>query len=196
MSDNQKVTNEQIQNYLKDNVSDLSLEEKYLFFQKLEIPINYAIAKVLRKFHTIPLEKEDFTSIAWLAFDEVLRKYQPTLTHKSFITYVIDNVYWKAMDYACKFVNNKHKILNLNNVNLSWQENQNLNVADSQEWMTQIFLEDYFRQAKIPTQNKDIFMDYLYNVPLVDIREKYQISRHKLKQTLEKTIADLERIIT
>lgn len=195
MSENQKVTDEQFKHYLTHNLTLLTIEEKYDFFKKLEKPINYAISKVMQKFHTIPLEKEDFASIAWLAFDEVLQKYRPTLTHKSFVTYVIDNVYWKSMDYACKFVNNKHKVLNLNNVRLSWQENVATADDTMQEWTTQLFLEDYFAKSHVAEKDQAIFMDYLYNLPLITIREKYQISRHKLKQVLEKTIADLERMI-
>lgn len=175
---------------------ELSLDEKYALFNKLEAPINFAVTKVIQKFHAIPIERDDFQAICWIAFENTLERYWNRPTHKGFISYLIDSVYWKCMDYACKFTNNKHKILKFNYPKRSWKEYQTLdNELNMESFVLWWSLEDFFIKNRIEGEIQQIFKDYLNNLPHYQICEKYQISRNRLKLIVKQTIRDFSHFI-
>lgn len=174
----------------------LSLDEKYALFNKLEVPINFAIGKVVSKFHTLPIERDDFQAIAWLAFENMLNRYWAQPTHKGFVSYLIDSVYWKCMDYACQFTNNKHKVLNFNHPEKMWVEHSKQSDDYDYDKAALLWtLEDYFKKYKIDSQTQAIFKDYLNNLTHQQICDKYQISRNRLKLIVKQTIRGFTRFI-
>ncbi|ATZ16857.1 hypothetical protein ELUMI_v1c01290 [Williamsoniiplasma luminosum] len=175
--------------------SETEIHEKYELFAKLEKPIQFAITRVLSKFPSIPLERNDFTSIAWMAFDEAISKFMSMKTRKTMINFVIDSVYWKCMDYAAAFVNNRHRILNFNVIEYEWIENENTIENFSSELTMKIAIDDYFESSENDEMAKIFFQEYVSGTTYVEISKKYEISRNKLKRILNKTISDLSKML-
>ncbi|XWT77947.1 hypothetical protein V2P68_00090 [Mycoplasma capricolum subsp. capricolum] len=67
----------------------------------------------MSKFHSLPLEHSDLLSYAWIAFDNLLKVYQVKKIRKKFVWSVIDAVSWKCTDVCTKYMNNRHKVLNM-----------------------------------------------------------------------------------
>ncbi|WP_236607885.1 sigma-70 family RNA polymerase sigma factor [Mycoplasma putrefaciens] len=103
----------EIQRFLKKDLKDLTESEKLELFEILQPAIRFAIKKALSKFYKVPLEFQDMMTYAWFAFDDLLKKYQTKNIKKKFISSVIDAVTWKCTDACVKFINNKHKVLNI-----------------------------------------------------------------------------------
>lgn len=185
----QKVTDTDLSSFLTKDLTMLDCDQKYLLFKKLELPIQYAVNKAVKKFHSLPLETDDFTTIAWIAFEDVLNKYQKNLTRKSFISYVIDSVYWKSLDYACSFINNRHRILNNINMEFNWVENPRPSDDLGKQLTTKMIVEDYFQKLPNRQLTMNIFNDYLYQTPVLKIAENtkfrgIKLGRFWLKQSL------------
>nr|VZR75710.1 hypothetical protein MF5294_00743 [Mycoplasma feriruminatoris] len=152
----------------------------------------------MSKFHSIPLEHQDLLSYAWIAFDELLKVYQTKNIKKKFVWSVIDAVSWKCTDVCAKYINNRHKILNMSlaNSNISLEILENIPAETYKEFNYVIFemVEIYFKKHKNKLA-KPVFEMYLDNVPKKQIFTKFNISRNKFKKIIDDTINDLRTII-
>ncbi|ADK69403.1 hypothetical protein [Mycoplasma mycoides] len=189
---------EKIKPFLEMDLSKLELEDKTKLFLLLSPPINYGIKKAMSKFHSLPLEHHDLMSYAWIAFDELLQVYQAKNIKKKFIWSVIDAVTWKCIDACTKYINNRHKVLNMSLSNSIKQEHLE-NIVSEEDYMGYNFaieeiIDLYFKNCNDKLA-KPIFEMYIRNVPKKHIFTKFNISRNKLKKIIEKTTADLKKII-
>ncbi|ATZ19074.1 hypothetical protein ESOMN_v1c06920 [Williamsoniiplasma somnilux] len=169
--------------------------KRYQLFKALESAINFAINKAFIKFPFIPLERKDFDTIAWFGFEEAFRKYDPNKTKKTFTFFVMDNVYWKCLDYACAHINNKHKILN-KSLNNEWMLNNSFSIEDCEiSIATKIALEDYFTDPSIHPCAETIFYKHVEKIPLTKIALSCNLTRNLTSKILTKTLFDLSILL-
>ncbi|PPE05862.1 sigma-70 family RNA polymerase sigma factor [Williamsoniiplasma lucivorax] len=173
----------------------INFEEKYEIYKQFEQPVHYALNKVFKKFPAIPLEKSDYTSIAWMAFDEAITKYAAMKTTKTLLSFVIDSIVWKCTDYAATFVTNHHKMLNLSTLGYVWCENIGDKDDGIHETTMKMVLEDYFSLPENDEQAQVLFEEYVLGTTQTEMVKKYDITRTKLKRVLDKTISDLSKIL-
>lgn len=183
--------------FLNKDFRSLTESEKLELFQILEPPIKFAIKKALSKFYKVPLEFQDMQSYAWMAFDDLLKKYQTKNIKKKFVSSVIDAVTWKCTDACVKYINNKHKVLN--NSVYKTQEN-NLKEDNVKEMSYSEFtmgwedlIEKYFQTTEEPLA-REIFYMYANEVSKTEICDTLDISRNKFTRILRKTISDLQEL--
>ncbi|MCK8461429.1 sigma-70 family RNA polymerase sigma factor [Mycoplasma capricolum] len=189
---------EPIKHFLNKDLSKLSLEEKTNLFVLLLPPINFAIKKVMSKFHSLPLEHSDLLSYAWIAFDNLLKVYQVKKIRKKFVWSVIDAVSWKCTDVCTKYMNNRHKVLNMSVSTSSIKREIIENIKDenyqNNGMPLQEIVDTYFENSNEKLA-KQVFEMYLNNCSNKEICKKLDLSRNKFKKILKTTIDDLRNII-
>lgn len=191
-----KVTEQDLNIFItKNQISKFEVEDNYLVFKFLNDPVQFAISKVINKFMFLPLERSDFETIAWFGFCEAIKKYGLVDTKKTFISYVIDNVYWRCFDYALTHINNHHKILNAA-VTLNPKSEYTYRVKEkSMPIATKVVLDDYFLDPIRDPFAEIIFTNYVEKISIAETIKRLKISRQKHKKILNQVLNDLSRLL-
>lgn len=123
---------------------------------------------------------------------------------KSFESYLVDAVYWKAMNVCAKYVTNKYKIVNhcmraSNYMNENYKcilENKYIKncYSYSEIGWSQLF-EQYFAK-KDDKLSKKIFTLYIYGMNFVEIASELKISAAKARNTFYKVLPEIRQVVS
>ncbi|WP_031542835.1 hypothetical protein [Mesoplasma photuris] len=185
-----------IEYFLKQDIRNLSPEDKIRFYNALKKVINFAISKAYSKLSAPALERQDYEHIGWLAFEESLEIYHTKGKRKTYISFLIDSIYWKCMDMSIKFLTNKHRVVNVAYSGLFDKDefhDQNINIDE--EFSLRSTIEWYFKNKNTNEIDKQIFDLYIYGEKKQDITAILGISRNKMMNSLNKTLRELKEVV-